>query len=514
MFAVAALLTSSSAIAAVSPQPEQPQPDDSLTCAIKLRDLTNALHMYSQQHNGSLPTNMHAALMAMPNIAAAGVLDAKAASERLISPAHRGRIPIPAEPTPEWVEQNSSYRYLGNEYVNLDDIASWDDIVIAHLRLEQGHSVEPDPLNPEGEMFPVAFLDGHIELMPRADAQRRIDESAAVLDSFRTGKKMPDDREVLQNLVVMMKAVRAYAAANDGKLPATLGAAYPYIPGGTPRLATSAQRAAVFLSPRAQVRNAIPTEPTPEWIDANCSYLYLGNSSHSLKKVPEPGSIVLITGRSDDTYRRNQVGGPPVDVIPLATVAGSVALHQRAYVDWNRRQSEQVFLAMSEQAAQPDWVHAACDIRAINEMILRYTQAHEGRLPADLGDLVDVDAGGRVPLPDRVELVFVSPRREAAMSDPSQRSADWVRKNGTYQYIPALTPKKETLADLHEMQAEVLVCGGSDDVYKIMSPTGEMTEVVPMVSTMGYAGLFPKEWVLSQASESIQKVQQAAGTRK
>jgi len=129
--------------------------------------------------------------------------------------------------------------------VALDEVQDWGGIAIAHLRLEESIETPPTPENPDGRLYPVAFLDSHVELLSRADAERVISRSIQTRETLRNGGTPPADRAMVQRLGLIAGSIRAYAAANSGRLSADLGQVLEFIP-ETRLTATPALRARVL----------------------------------------------------------------------------------------------------------------------------------------------------------------------------------------------------------------------------------------------------------------------------
>lgn len=484
-------------------QPED-KPDPTLDDAIRLRSLAQAAMLYAQKHKWEMPADLFDAFQG-----AAGGGNLRAAALRgAVSPAHEGLLHVPEVVTREWVNEGSSYRYLGSAGISMESVQNWSDIVIMHLRLDKGHAVAPSALNPTGEVFSLAFFDGHVELLPRAEAERRIDESMRVLDALRTGGEAPPKWQVAHDMGMIMRAVRAYAKAHDGSLPPDLGATLAFMPSDTPATATPAKRARIYLSPGARRDTTPPDEPTAEWVNARCSYVYLGSASLRLEDIPEPASLVLISARPADSITELAIDGTKREWLAVATVEGLAATRDRAYSDWIIEESRKVFRALREGEAVPAWVQAGCDVRLLGDAVLAFAKAHDGALPTELAETI-----GYLPehprLPGRGGLagVYISPRSEWGTEFPASPSAEWVRAHSDYVLV---TGGPRTLGELRERGIGVLVHGPLTDGMNVRLPMAGEMDVAPYYSAFGWSSLMPREWLKKEVEEARSRLAEAA----
>lgn len=505
-------------------QPEQPQPDPTLKCAMQLRNLTAAIYAYSAKHGGKLPADLYSLALAgaEPGGEAGGAaragangLSRDAATRSLVSPAHQEAMNVPKDVTPEWVNGNSSYRYLANGEVSLDGIQDWSSVVVAHLRLDAGHVSEVGPDNLEGRTFTLAYADGHVEILPGGEAERRIAHSQAIFDAMRSGKDMPDDHQAMQDLGLIVKALRGYAEAHEGKLPATLGAALPHVPADPKSRATLAQRARIFLSPKAKRSTAIPDEPTPEWIDAHGSYVYLGSDRVVLREVPEPQSIMLVCGRPGEGYNHAAMNGVDIERFPLVTVNGLAVLRTKPAADWIVAESRKTFAAIAPEPGAPKtnlppWVEASRDLRVLGESIMECARKNGAQLAAHPADAVScITPNLKAPLlapPASIAGLFLSPRAEAATELPGAPSLDWIRSHANYVYFENVAPGVLTIDQLREAQVRFMLHGPMDEPYAIMSSEGKPIDCVPVVDVFGGCHMAPREWIEEELAADRGKI--------
>lgn len=475
---------------------ETPPPDPTMVCAMRVRNLEIGVMLYAQKHGGKLPPDLYSAMTAYAE--SGGKPVGELARSLSVSPAHAGLIAPPKEIDAPWVNEQSSYRYLGNADVVLDDVQEWGEIVIAHLRLEQGHQGEPTPENPTGETFTLAFLDGHVLTSTRAEAERLIAKSVATLDALRDGTPLPDDRQAAQNLATIIKAIHAYAKAHEGRLPPDLGATLAYVPRDSKATATGPQRAWLYLSPRTRTTRSVPDEPTPEWVNANTWYTYLGGADLRLEDIPETYSLALVHARLDDAFEVRDIEGKKFETVPVGMAGGGASVARKAYVQWIARESEKTFRAMRTGEPLPGWVHAMRDVHVIVDALQAYAKAHEGRLPATLGETMAY-------LPERIAgakaagtpaQVYLSPRAETMVTPPAPPGADaaWVTANASYVYI---TAPGLTVAQLRDVVNVITVYSPLDEVFPVVETYSDSEGVA--VGVFGGAWLAPKAWVAEQA---------------
>ncbi len=470
--------------------------------------------MYASKHGDMLPPDLYTAMLALGDAKTADNPAAvrELAGSSVVSPAHAGLLTVPAEVTPAWVNESSSYRYLGNGEIKWSDIPDWGSIVIAHLRLDAGLKGDPTPESPEGgEIFSLGFLDGHASVCGRAGAERLIAKSAQTLDALRRGTDPPDDRLAVQNLTLVMRAVRAYAAAHEGMLPGDLGATLAYVPGDTRVTGTPQQRARIYLSPRAIKNTHIPEEPTAEWVLANCRYIYVGAADVALADIPEAQTLAMLAARAEDGFTERGIKGREEVMVPVATVGGEAATRPQVYAEWIIAQSRRTVEAVRPGAAAgalPDWVRAARDMSLIGRAVVAYAADHEDRLPPDLGATLAY-LPKRIPgMPGALGAgasargaVFLSARAEATTEVPENPTAEWVTRHASYLYIGSEGAPR--VADITAVNGgTVLVHGPLGEPFKVMFPGVGLEEVVPYSDALGMSILGPKEWVEKRIAES------------
>lgn len=493
----------SAPIAQPEPPPAPASPERLMECSLKLRALAMAVQQHAAGHEGKTPPDLASVLRAgISGTKPDGAIARDAAVRGVVSPAHTGLLKVPQDVNDDWVNERSSYRYLPGAAVPLGDVPEWGEVVVAHLRLDQGHAAEPTPENPEGQVFTLAFMDGHVETLPLAEAQRRIVRSMEIFEALQTGRDMPDDHQCLRDLSLIARAVEAYAKAHEGRLPPTLGAVLEFVPHDGKRLATSAQRASIFLSPKARRGMAIPETPAPEWIDAHGSYVYIGHAEVRFDNVPEPTRLVLVHGRLSDAYQRTRLDGTNEERVPTVTLSGDATMRSRRESEWIVDQTRRTIASLHTEAPMPDWVHASRDLRELGRALRRYAGSNGDAFPPDLsatlGRISD-DGSAEAPW---LAGVYSSPRAQAASGLPASLSPEWVRANGNYVY---LGNDRLIRRDALDGSVRVLLHGPLDESYDIV--VGDTTiSVVPFVDPFGSSMLGPKEWLQRQIAESREAI--------
>ncbi|MEX2219757.1 MAG: hypothetical protein WD749_13470 [Phycisphaerales bacterium] len=409
----------------------------------------------------------------------------------------------------------SSFDYLGRAGVSLDDVPEWGSIALMHLKLDRGHPVDPSARNPEGLTFPVAFLDGHVELMTRAEAELAIGFSRAVMEAAATGADYPSSIQRLADLRLISRAMHEYARLHDGGLPPDLGALLEHIPAGSPRTATPARRARVFLSPRTKASTHVPDDAGPEWVNRHASYVYLGAAGLTLERVEDPQRTVLVHSRLDDPETIERPDGRRSEAFALATAAGGVEAAQRPYMDWVIPASRKVLEFAASRGPLPDFQHAMRDLRVLGVAMKLYAQAHDGELPGALADLFDFIPADELRPPSESERarIFLTPRAERVSAVPEDGVREWVRAHCSYVYLggPGLR-----LSMVRGTTADVLVHAPVDEPHQIMQGEQEL-RVIPYLMPgppSPWAGPLP--WIgerIEASSGELQRARKAWPTR-
>jgi hypothetical protein len=482
-------------------QPENQAASNQLECSIRLRQLAMFVHFHARQHDGEIPPDLAATLDTMLEYRKVG--DASVAAvirERYLSPG-RG-ISVPEKAEAAWVNEHSSYAYLGRPGVLLSDVMDWD-LAIAYLKLDQGYPTAVTPQNPEGELINVAFLDSSVQALTRAQAMERIAEAEAVYEALRRGTALPDRQQALWDMRKLGEAFNAYMAAHDGVLPPDLGSLLEYVPMHE-RLETPRQRAALFLSINARKNTHVPEEPTPEWVNRNASYIYLAQGDEPLRpQQMEDPRLLLLHGRLDDELRQTKRGREE-RVIPALALPGYGELPPRDTVAELAEETRQVVDAIHKGRPLPDYQHARRDLRLIREAVLAYAAANDGRLPPTLGAAVDYLPAAAGEGSSRGRL-FLSPAAERSRGEPPEAiTPEWIDAHASYIYLgkPGLTTRSIKQPG---MPIIVMLHGPLNEPYEVRFAHGP-DRVVPyayLESPIQATGI---KWLQEQIDEAQQAI--------
>jgi hypothetical protein len=479
------------------PDPNAPMYQDSR----RLLWIGNAVHVYAQKHDGQIPPDLASIVPLLPG---KDGTTADVIRDQVMAPGIPSKE-IPKDAQASWVNENSSYAYLGKANVNLDESAPWSEVAIAHLKLDQGHPPDAGPNDQEHQLFTVVFLDGHVALMPRHAAMAVTEQSRALIDAMSTGGPLPEQFQLVSDLRAVGAAILAYTKANGGDLPPDLGATLPYVK-ETKRTKTPAQRAAVFLSPRVRANLHVPEAPTADWVNRNTSFVYLGCGGVKLSAVEDPQRTLLVHIRPEDACP------PPAEVMgefPEVTAWTNVERANRAYYDWVIPYSKKVIEFARTGAPLPDLAHAMRDLRLIHKAIEGYAKEHDGMLPADLGQTIEYlpkEEFEKASAQEKAR-VYLSPRDERVNPPPENADAAWVAAHTSYRYYgdPQVSVK-----DLRERVGFTLVHAPPGEDITMMSYNFEETiHVVPAANSFGGVWPFNAERFqeqIDQAKEQVRKI--------
>ena len=150
------------------------------TCMSNLRTLHIAMHEYANKHERRLPPDLGSILPHVPPDAANKPLADPARVSLFLCPFDQKGKNIPPQPTAQWINENSSYDYLGGADLKLESIPreKLATTVIAHERLTAAKEKHRALLS-------LLFADGHVEIAPRAPAEKMIADSKQTLQSLR-----------------------------------------------------------------------------------------------------------------------------------------------------------------------------------------------------------------------------------------------------------------------------------------------------------------------------------------
>jgi len=358
----------------------QPSPDQAAAMqnAVTLRKLTMGIVIYTAEHGDQLPPDL---LAIAPYLTgdlsnATGEQRAAAVHEAFLSN-QKGNAWAPEVLDAAWLSEHSAYSYLPGAGLKTVDLEGWDRLAVAHLKFDRALAAEPSAMNPEGELITVSFLDSRVEVMPRHEAEAVVAESLAVYEAIRKGTSLPDGYQAIQDVRVVMQAILAYVEANKGELPPHLGATLEFVPPDPKRRATAADRARVFLSPRAKASTFVPEEPTAEWVNEKTSWVYLGAAGLKHAAIEDPDHTVLVHGRLDSpveyAFRSERRQG-----IPIGMARGGAQLEGEEYAKWIEGVSKRVYAWMRDGSPLPEHVNAYRDVRLILDGVFAYAKENGG----------------------------------------------------------------------------------------------------------------------------------------
>jgi len=416
-------------VASTQPEPASEADRAAMHDMLALREIIFAVHQHTQERK-ELPPDLAATLGAVQ--ARTGTSMEDAIASHFTSALDEAPKRIPEDPA-AWLNQDSSFKYVARAGVNPESLTDWGELAIAHLRLEEGHVFNSPDLG-RVEVFSVAFLDGHVEMLPRDEAEFIINESRQVFEAVATGGELPEKRQIAADLTEVMIAIHAYAEANRGQLPPDLGAALPFVRAESPRLSTPRARARVFLTPRKAAKTFIPDEPTPQWINRNTSYVYLTGDDLRLGHIEDPQRTVLVHGRDGEEFeaRKNR---QMTTLVPLGFAIARAESEPTEYAAWLIDQSRQVIEFARSGAPLPEFQHVMRDMRLLHRALTEYALANDDNFPPDLGALYDyVDDPERILTDAQRAATFLSPGAEKKLTIPDSPTPEWVLQHTNYMY--------------------------------------------------------------------------------
>jgi RNA polymerase sigma factor (sigma-70 family) len=158
---------------------------------MNLVDIGRAINLYTVVQGGRLPDSLGQTL---PFIRSDMTKDSQPKATPIqkaglyLSGPDLRKKPIPDNPTPKWIDENTSYVYLIPPGMKMTDIPAkdWSMTAIAHLRLDAGYpTVRPDKVH--DTIIVVLYLDGRVESEVHGFAEQMIDDSKKHLTPGGTG---------------------------------------------------------------------------------------------------------------------------------------------------------------------------------------------------------------------------------------------------------------------------------------------------------------------------------------
>ncbi|MCA9277921.1 MAG: hypothetical protein H6815_03945 [Phycisphaeraceae bacterium] len=452
----------------------QPIREQSVQAMVAARNAMMALHMYAQEHDGTLP----ASLDDLARYARPGELD------------------------------DSAFKYLGNDKITVEQLLDMSTLAVIHLDLSLAFDLPADEFSVGGLSVPVAYADGHVEMHPPEVARWIIDDSAAVFTALADGKELPERRQMLADLAIIHKALVAYCVNHDGHLPGSLGEVFPYVP-DSPRHTTMTEKASVLLTPSQRKRTALPLEPTAEWMDRNTSYMYLGSAEVVLDDIVDPRRVLLVRTKDNlaiDWFTRE---GKPMKFVGVLHAAGNVSITSVPFARALGAESSEVLGAIVDGEGLPDYYDAFHDLRVLTGAIKRYAELHDGFLPAHLGDVVDA-------LPDDLSAetrhsVFVTNQMMRPGFLEEELTSEWVHDHCSYVYIG--DPRVQ-YSDVQKMGVQLLLHSPLNTVFPLLQEDANLDpsrmDVVLQAMPSGWVLPVDAEWVVQSVAESRQAIRELA----
>ena len=92
-----------------------------------------------------------------------------------------------------WRAGGVPYSYLGVEGLELSEVPDWNEIAIAHGSLDHAF---PSRVDLDMAIVPVAFLDGHVEMVSPIEARWLIDDARATFAALKGDGPLPMHRQL------------------------------------------------------------------------------------------------------------------------------------------------------------------------------------------------------------------------------------------------------------------------------------------------------------------------------
>lgn len=240
------------------------------------------------------------------------------------------------------VNGHAAYTYLGGPWLNLRDIPFPERIITVRGDLNQGYKVLGN--GGEAEVFLLGDAQGLVLQPGREQAEGLLAESSQILTALRSGGPLPDHIQAGRDLKAIMAAIVTYTKAHDGELPPDLGSVMNDIPADALTKPTAQERARVFLSPKAKRSVAVPANPSPEWVNAHTTYVYLGGAGPHMANLRNGTAQVLV--RAAEPMEVPWGGGPPETMVLYVGTMERVMFNNPEMVDRWTEESQKELDAM------------------------------------------------------------------------------------------------------------------------------------------------------------------------
>ncbi len=308
-----------------------------------------AILHYASEHDWHLPPDLGATLPYVLDEYSRPMSPAEAA-KYYVCPLSLPNVRIPRDPTPKWINEHTSYGYLGGADVNpnalppelaASTIILYEKAAHAHPEMNPDQVIAvPLGFDKTGPVYPRKAIDRAREAW---DATRSVpfDRKECPILSQTWGRLQDLGQAAMcaYNLAMVRDAVYAYQRQHDGRFPPTLGDTLQYVvlydlDTGKKISPTRAQAAAVYLCPGNRDIE-IPKDVAPDWINRHTSYVYLGDDRLVDGKVDSQAVIlyerlpVSHGNFGNVAYADLHIEATPADQIP-ALVAGSKKLLKSA----------------------------------------------------------------------------------------------------------------------------------------------------------------------------------------
>jgi prepilin-type processing-associated H-X9-DG protein len=496
---LACLLTLETALA----QPGQEAPPDQtarMRAMVHARNITMAVMIYSNQHTALPP-------------------DVKTLADLGILPAE-GEV---GEGGHAWVVDGVAYEYLGVAGVSPGEVPDWGDVAIAHRALGSAFGVEPAPDNPDGLVVPVAFLDGHVEMVSTAEARWLIEDARETFAALRDGGAMPPHRQIEIDAGRLAGAMVAYASEHEGLAPPDWAATFEHLSASARNPEeTDADRLWLYLSPRSRGTTFIPGfDATPAgraerdaWINAN-SMWRTDAAGANLGHVPDRIFTVLLYAKPDawveapDRRQRRHVRRHA-----YATVDTRGEMADLDVLEPRIEAARALYGAMRDGSPLPPLDDAMHDLRVLSRAIFAYARANDGLLPPDLAAVVPhIDGlwGVHAQQPARVFLIRGDENERSVDALPD---AEWIARHCSYVY---LGDGRVRMRDLRGSGVAILLHAPLDRPFDFTA-LGDRRPRVPFAGPMFSADpaglpmfMFPPESLAEEAEASGKAIEALAG---
>jgi len=431
-----------------------------------------------------------------------------------------------AEDGVAWVAGGVTFGYLGIEGVQLGDVPDWGNMAIAHRSLARPFLIGPTPDNPDGTVVPVAFLDGHVEMVSLDEARWLLEDARTTFAALAGQGAMPAYRQLELDAGRLAQAMLAYANAHEGRAPTDWAGVFAFLPESRWQPdETQADRLRLFLMPKARATTFIPdfddALERDQWINANSMWRTTAAGA-DLRRVPIPTNTVLVHSRPDawieapDRRKRAHVRR-----LASATVDGMSALSDRGVLAERVRGSEAVFDAIRGGGPLPPLDDAIHDLNALSNAIHAYARDNDGFLPRDLGEVLPYLDGLKGVYEQQPGRIFLTRHHEAGHDMDEAIDPNWILENTSYTY---LGDGRVRLQELRHAYVGLLLHGPIAEplAWTTTDAVGQPIEVVPYAppmfarvlptsapSTHAYA--LPAETVALMATDSRNAIKRAAG---